>query len=173
LTETPAKKAAAAKQAALDGARALLPDAVDKSVAKAKFASALEEAKAGAAALGGAYREKLTDKGGDLLSDAKDKAAGLAVDGKAKASVALSGLGRIVSDNAGQIDDRLGVKYGDYARGAAQAIQETASKLDEKDLGELAEEAREFVRKSPGLAVGLAAVAGFMLARLFRGSSED
>jgi hypothetical protein len=33
----------------------------------------------------------------------------------------------------------------------------------------LGNDAREFVRKSPGTAVGLAALAGFLFARLFRG----
>ena len=33
-------------------------------------------------------------------------------------------------------------------------------------------DAREMVRKSPGVAVGIAAVAGFLLARLFRGSRD-
>lgn len=51
--------------------------------------------------------------------------------------------------------------------------QDAAAKLDAKELGELGEDAREFVRKSPGLAVGMAAVAGFMLARMFGGGSKD
>ena len=38
--------------------------------------------------------------------------------------------------------------------------------------GELADDAKEFVRNSPGLAVGLAAAAGFLLARVFRGSND-
>ena len=52
-------------------------------------------------------------------------------------------------------------------------MQETAAKIDSKDLGELGDDARQFVRKSPGLAIGIAAVAGFMLSRLFRGGSAD
>ena len=51
-------------------------------------------------------------------------------------------------------------------------MQDVAARLDAKELEELAEDAKEFVRKSPGLAVGLAAVAGFMLARMLRGSSD-
>jgi ElaB/YqjD/DUF883 family membrane-anchored ribosome-binding protein len=74
----------------------------------------------------------------------------------------------VVSDNAATIDEKLGAKYGDYARTASRSLQENATKLDNKDLDELGEDAREFVRKSPGLAVGMAAVAGYMVARLFR-----
>ena len=176
--------------------------------AKARFAKAIEEAKAGANALGreaqeramalgktaqeraGALtkdataraeeaREQITGKGNDLLDDArtisaqaKEKAAVYADTGKAKASDALTGLGHIVADSAEVIDEKLGQKYGDYARGAARSIHEASARLDAKDLGELGDDARDFIRKSPGVAVGIAAVAGFMLARLFRGSND-
>ena len=97
------------------------------------------------------------------------KAADLAREGKTKASEAISSLGKIVSDNAGTLDEKLGAKYGDYARTASRSLQETAAKLDAKSVDELGEDARQAVRKSPATAVGIAAVAGFMLARLVRG----
>jgi ElaB/YqjD/DUF883 family membrane-anchored ribosome-binding protein len=147
--------------------------------AKERFAKAIEEAKAGAAALGkeaqvraDLYREKLSSSGGEWTAQAKEKAVGYASDGKAKASEAIAGLGKLVADNAGLIDDKVGPKYGDYARTAAQSMQDAAARLDAKELDELAEDAREFVRKSPGMAVGIAAVAGFMLARMLRGSRD-
>lgn len=154
--------------------------------AKAKFAKALEEARAGAQALGkqaqdtaDAYREKLTAKSDSLLGEAKartgqakEKAASLAEDGKAKTVEALGGLSKIVADNASAIDEKLGAKYGDYARSAARSIGDAATKLEAKDLNELGDDARELVRKSPGLAIGMAAVAGFMLARMFKGSDD-
>jgi ElaB/YqjD/DUF883 family membrane-anchored ribosome-binding protein len=151
----------------------------DEPSAKARFAKAIEEAKAGAAALGkeaqeraDQYREKLSSQSGDWTSQAKEKATVYANEGKAKASGAISGLGKIVADNAGLIDEKVGPKYGEYARSAAQSIQDAAARLDAKELDELAEDAKEFVRQSPGLAVGMAAVAGFMLARMLRGSSD-
>jgi len=147
--------------------------------AKARFAKALEEAKGGAAALGniaqdraGAYADQLSAKGSDLLGTAKERAAALAADGKTRASGAISGLGKVVSDNAPVIDEKLGPQYGDYARSAARSIHDVAARLDAKDLNELGDDVASFVRKSPGLAVGIAAVAGFMLARLFSGSDE-
>ena len=78
----------------------------------------------------------------------------------------------MVEDNAALIDEKVGLKYGDYARTAARSMQDAATRLDAKELAELGEDAKEFVRKSPGLAIGMAAVAGFMLARLFKGSNE-
>ncbi len=149
--------------------------------AKARFAKALEEAKGGAQVLGnvaqdrvGAYADQVSQKGSDLIDSAKDRAAALAVDGKTRASGALSGLGKAVADNAPAIDDKLGPQYGDYARTAARSIQDVAARIDAKDINELSDDVATFVRKSPGLAVGIAAVAGFVLARLFSGSgSED
>jgi ElaB/YqjD/DUF883 family membrane-anchored ribosome-binding protein len=174
--KAPTKKAAPAKAAT-----------APKAEAKAKFSKAIEEAKAGAAALtgeakakAGAYKEQLSAKGEDWAADAKDlaaqakdRAADLAKEGKAKTSDAIAGLGKIVSDNAGTIDEKLGTRYGDYARTAARSMQETAAKIEAKDLGELGDDAKKFVREKPGLAIGIAAVAGFFLARLFRGGSSD
>jgi hypothetical protein len=156
-------------------------------VAKAKFSKALEEARAGAATLGkqaqenaGAYREKLTgqseawiDEAKVYAEQAKERAAAMAEDGKIRASEAISGLGKIVSDTAGTIDEKLGPKYGDYARTAARSIQETAAKVEAKDLSELGDDARAMIKKSPAVALGIAAVAGFMFARMFKGSSSS
>jgi len=154
-----------------------------KSEAKAKFSKALEEAKAGASELSaeakvraGAYKEMAVAKSNDWVTDAKAygeeakaKAGELAVQGKTRASDAIAGLGKMVADNAEMIDDKVGPKYGDYARTASRKMQETAAAIESKDFDELGDDAREFVKKSPGLAVGLAAVAGFVLARLFTG----
>jgi ElaB/YqjD/DUF883 family membrane-anchored ribosome-binding protein len=177
--EPPAKKAPPARKAPAKKAKA------NGTLAKAKFSKAIEEAKAGAVALGheaqakaGLYRDQFSAKSEpwveeakDLASQAKERAGDLAVEGKAKASDALATLGKVVTDNAGTIDEKLGARYGDYARTAGRSMQETAAKIEAKDLNELGDDAKEFVRKSPGLAVGIAAVAGFFLARLFKGSA--
>ena len=147
--------------------------------AKERFAKAIEEAKAGAQALGkeaqeraDLYRDKLTSQGGEWTAQAKEKATGYAYEGKTRASEGIAALGKLVSDNAGLIDEKVGPKYGEYARTAAQSLQDVSTRLDAKDLEELAEDAKEFVRKSPGLAIGMAAVGGFLLARLLKGSSD-
>ncbi|MDE2410526.1 MAG: hypothetical protein KGM18_01990 [Sphingomonadales bacterium] len=171
----PAAKKAAPKAAAANGD------------AKAKFSKAIEEARAGATALGkeaqakaGVYKEQFAarsndwvDEAKDMAGQAKERASVLANDGKAKTSDAIASLGKIVADNAGTIDEKLGTRYGDYARTAARSMQETAAKIEAKDLSELGDDAKEFVRKSPGLAIGIAAVAGFMLSRVFKGGSSS
>jgi ElaB/YqjD/DUF883 family membrane-anchored ribosome-binding protein len=150
--------------------------------AKNHFSKAVDEAVAGAKALGaeaqnraGEYRGKLYDKKDGLTEEAKarsgeykDKAYGLADDGKARASSALVGLSQLITDNAGTLDDKVGVKYGDYARGAAKSVQDAAARLDEKSIDELGEDAKEFVRTSPAMALGLAAAAGYLIGRVFK-----
>jgi len=150
--------------------------------AKNHFSKAVDEALAGAKALGteaqnraGEYRDKLYEKKDDLAGDAKvrsdeyrEKAFSFADQGKAQASGALSNLSQLITDNASVLDERVGAKYGDYARNAAQSVQDVATRLDEKSLDELGEDAVEFVRQSPALALGLAAAAGYLLGRVFK-----
>ena len=166
------------------GAKA--PGTSHKAEAKAKFSKALDEAKAGAAALkaeavdrAGSYGKKARGKSDDWMEEAKaygnqakGKATDLATDGKAKASDAISSLSKLASENAHTLDEKLGQKYGDYARSASRSLQDTAARLDAKTVEEIGEDAREMVRKSPAMAVGIAAFAGFMLSRMFRGSSD-
>ena len=183
--KAPAKKATTKASAAK--APAAKAAASGTTEAKAKFTKAIEEARAGAQALtkeaqakAGVYKDQLSAKRTDWVADAKDmagqakeRAGELAKDGKAKTSDAIASLGKIVADNAGTIDEKLGARYGDYARTAARTMQETAAKIEAKDINELGDDAKEFVRKSPGLAIGIAAVAGFLISRLFKGSSSN
>ncbi|MCR2833935.1 hypothetical protein [Parerythrobacter lacustris] len=173
MAEATTSKSKTAKKTAVKPAS---PPANGSAEAKTRFNAALEEAKAGAAALkteaadrAMAYRDQAKGKSQDWAADAKTKAGELAVEGKTKASDAIASLGKVVADNAVTIDERFGEKYGDYARKASRGLQETSAKLDAKGIDELGEDAREFVRKSPGTAIGIAAVAGFLLARLFGG----
>lgn len=157
------------------------------ATAKSRFGKAVEEARAGAEALrdeamqrGTAYKEKLNSTTGHLGEDARayadqarEKAASLARDGKTRASDALAAVGRTIADTASTVDEKLGPQYGDYARNAARWTQETAAKLEAKDLNELGDDVKEFVRKSPGMAIGIAAVAGFVVARMLGGGSGN
>lgn len=155
-----------------------------RAEAKTRFNAAVQEAKAGAAALraeagerANAYRSQARGKGEALAGDAKGygaeaktKGRELANEGKTKLSGGIASLSKMVAENAHVVDEKLGAQYGDYARTASRSLDDTAAKLDQKSIDELTEDGREFVRKSPGLAIGMAAVAGYMLSRIFGGS---
>ena len=165
------KKASTTSAAATNEAVADTQDAV----AKSHFNKAIEEAKAGAAALGKeakaraqGYRTQAKSQGSERAGEAKVKARGFADEGKKATSQAIAGLGDYVNENASYVDEKLGARYGDYARTASRKLGNTASALDAKEIDELLEDGREFVRRSPGMAVGIAAVVGYMFAGLFR-----
>ena len=153
--------------------------------AKSHFTKALDEAKAGAEALGkeamgrageyrDQYRDKLNQKGDDIAGqararsgEARDRAYQYAADGKGRASKVIADLGKLLESQGDTIDGTVGHNFGDYARSAGRTVQDTAARLDEKSLEELGEDTMEFVRQNPALAVGMAAAAGYMMARLF------
>ncbi|CAD7335952.1 hypothetical protein FIM10_03780 [Sphingomonadales bacterium 56] len=109
----------------------------------------------------------------DPLKDQATKtalsAAGVAKD---KTGTAMQSLAKLITDTAGTVDAKLGPQYGDYARQAAEAVAGAADTLDSKDVDQLMAEAKDFVRKSPAVAIGAAAVVGFVLMRLAKGSDD-
>jgi ElaB/YqjD/DUF883 family membrane-anchored ribosome-binding protein len=108
-----------------------------------------------------------------LSGQAADKARGLVGQGLERGSEALANVSKLIGDTASGLDDRLGVQYGDYARKAASTIEETANKVASKDADELIEDTRDFVRKSPGVALAGAAILGFALVRLVKSGLDQ
>ena len=111
---------------------------------------------------------KIRGGGEKLVGQAGEKARGLVSQGLERAAETLANAARMVGDTAGGIDERLGEEYGDYARKAATAIDRAATSIGNKDPDELIDDTRDFVRKSPGVALAGAAVVGFALARLIK-----
>ena len=111
-------------------------------------------------------RQTVKDYSSKYGAQATDKIRTLADTGKERAVGGLDQLSQLINDAAQQVDEKLGAQYGDYARTAAGTVSNFAEQLKGKDTEELIEEAREFVRKSPGVAVGVAAALGFAVARL-------
>ena len=117
-------------------------------------------------------RDQLVDKvktsGSKLADQAAGKTRGLVGQGLERSSEALASVSKMVGDTAAGIDERLGTEYGDYARKAAGAIEGAANSLASKTPDELIDDTRDFVKKSPGIALAGAAVVGFVLARLIK-----
>jgi ElaB/YqjD/DUF883 family membrane-anchored ribosome-binding protein len=101
-------------------------------------------------------------------TQAGEKARGIVSQGLERTAEALANVSKMIGDTADGIEDRLGPEYGDYARRAAGAIENTANTIASKDPDELIEDTRNFVRNSPGVALAGAAVVGFVVARLLK-----
>jgi ElaB/YqjD/DUF883 family membrane-anchored ribosome-binding protein len=113
-------------------------------------------------------RQKIREGGERLSEQAGDRARGLVTQGLERSAEALANVGKLVGDTAAGLDERLGPEYGEYARKAATAIENTANTIAAKDPDELIEDTRNFVRNSPGVAIAGAAIVGFALARLLK-----
>jgi len=116
---------------------------------------------------------KVRSEAATLKGQATDKARSYAEQGKGKATDALDGLSKMINEAAGQVDDRLGSQYGDYARSAASAVAGLASSIKSKDVDDLVNDARDLVRKSPVVTVGVAAAIGFAFVRLIKSGTAD
>jgi ElaB/YqjD/DUF883 family membrane-anchored ribosome-binding protein len=173
MAET-AKPKAATKPAAT-------PKAAPKASAPKKPAETAKKAPASKAVIKAAPAKgktenvtaKVKSDMNDFKAKATDSAKAAAEKGKERATEAVGSIGKLIRDSAATIDDNVGKQYGDYARGAADAVDGFATKLDAKDVDAIAEDARQFVRKSPAVAIGAAAAVGFVLARLFRSGGKD
>ncbi len=112
----------------------------------------------------------------DEFNSFKDQAGGKARDAanrsKERAAEAMGGIGKIIRESADTIDEKVGKQYGDYARTAADTVDGFADKVDGQDIDALVEDARQFIRKSPAVAIGAAAAIGFVLARVIRSGRD-
>lgn len=112
--------------------------------------------------------DKLRSGSGKLSGQAAGKARDFVGQGIEKSAEALANVGRMVGETAPGLDEKLGADYGNYARRAAEAIEHAASSIASKNADELIDDTRNFVRKSPAVALAGAAVAGFVMARLIK-----
>jgi len=169
-TTTPGRKRTT-KAAGSTAAKAMKTAKASTRPAMAKAASARASAKKATASQAAAGHWR--DQASDYAEQAKSTARNAATSAKNTTGEALHGLSKLIAETADTVDSKLGPQYGDYARKAAETVAGAAKSLDEKDVDQLTSEARDFVRKSPAVAIGAAAVVGFVLMRMMRGSSSD
>ncbi|MEH6756602.1 MAG: hypothetical protein V7676_03720 [Parasphingorhabdus sp.] len=163
------RKASAKKPAAKQAAAKKSSPAKGVNVKRTTAAKPSAPLKAGATRAASA---KPTGKA-DLKDRAFDKVRSTANDGKAKAGEAIGSLSEMIENSAKSIDENVGEKYGDYARSAADAMSSFAEKVNAKDVDEMVDDARNFVRKRPAVAIGAAAVIGLLVSRLIKSGTDD
>lgn len=115
----------------------------------------------------------LRDEAGKVINTLKSSAKEAANSGKAKTTHAIDDVTAMVEDVARTIDARVGPQYGDYARRAADALADVSDSLKSKDVEQLLDDARDFIRRKPAVAIGAAAAIGFVLTRLLKADEDD
>ncbi|WP_198350951.1 hypothetical protein [Flavisphingomonas formosensis] len=155
-----------------DGAETLSPS--EGKAASAKLGGAKSAMKTRARAALKSIGDEVGKEAADIKKQASGKARELASQGKEKAVSTLDGATSLIDDAAGAIDSKLGEQYGDYARKASEAVASIAASLRTKEVEDLIEDARSFVKKSPAVAIGAAIAVGFVVSRLVKaGADED
>ena len=104
----------------------------------------------------------------NLRGQAGERLRTYADDGKGKVTGLLTNVSDVLNDAAKSVDERLGDDYGDYAHRAAGAVADFAGKIRDKSVDDIVDDTRDFVRKSPVVAIGIAAVVGFALIRVVK-----
>lgn len=127
---------------------------------------------AGSSSNSGGIRGMISTGATKARDEATNRARGLVSQGLTSGSTALGNVASIIEDTVEQIGERLGPQYADYARTASQTVNRYATTLQDKDPDELVEDARELVRKSPGIALAGAAIVGFGIVRLLKAGVE-
>ena len=110
--------------------------------------------------------DTLKDNATKYGAQAADRARAFADTGKERATGALDQLSEMLHDAARQVDEKLGAQFGEYARTAAGQVSSLSDQIKAKDVDALVDDARDYVRKSPAIAIGIAAALGFVVARL-------
>jgi ElaB/YqjD/DUF883 family membrane-anchored ribosome-binding protein len=116
---------------------------------------------------------QVRDQVSTLRGQAGGKLRGLADDGKSRATGLLDDFSEVITDAARSVDQKFGEDYGEYAHRAAGAVSSFADNLRAKTVDDIVDDTRSFIRKSPGIAIGIAAVAGFALMRVVKTGLDE
>ncbi|MFP5330348.1 MAG: hypothetical protein ACLGHC_09485 [Alphaproteobacteria bacterium] len=158
-----------------EGTDKVIDGAMDRDTSSA--ARTRRTGQAGESGSGGALMQKVRSSGDKLSEQAAGKARDFVAQGIERSAEAIANVSKLVGDTASGLDERLGPEYGDYARTAAETLERAADRLASKDPDELIDDTRNFIRKSPGVALAGAAIVGFALARIvktgFGGGDDD
>ena len=116
---------------------------------------------------------QVRDQVTNLRGQAAERARGFADEGKGRVTGLLEDVSEVINDAARSVDERLGEDYGDYAHRAADAVAGFAGRIRDKSVDDIIDDTRDFVRKSPAIAIGIAAVAGFALIRVIKTGLDE
>ena len=135
-----------------------------RTKADAGFVAKADDAGSGTDRLVSQVRDQVVN----LRGQASERLRTYADDGKGKVTGLLTNVSDVLNDAAKSVDERLGDDYGDYAHRAAGAVADFAGKIRDKSVDDIVDDTRDFVRKSPVVAIGIAAVVGFALIRVVK-----
>lgn len=112
------------------------------------------------------------DEAAGLRTQATERFYALAGTGKDSAVEFIDGYIQTIQDAATKVEEFAGPQVAQYVHQVADMAADFSDKLRESDVDELVDEARNLVRRSPAIAIGAAAAAGFALSRFLKATSD-
>lgn len=117
-------------------------------------------------------KEGASEKASEVYATARDRAADLAEDSKRAGAEQVSGFAKAIHKAA----DELATSSPDVAErihSVAGSVEGMSTALRDRSAGELLQDLTEFARRQPAAVFGLAAVAGFAMARFAKSSTPS
>jgi ElaB/YqjD/DUF883 family membrane-anchored ribosome-binding protein len=115
---------------------------------------------------------QVKDQVSTLRGQAGDKLRTLANDGKGRTETLLDDFADVINEAARAVEQRFGGEYSGFINQAAERVTGLNDQLRDKSVDDLLDDTRDFVRKSPGVALGIAAIAGFAVTRVLKTGLE-
>jgi len=91
---------------------------------------------------------------------------------KMRATEALGSVAAAIRQSSQPLRDNNQAMLADYAGKAADQLEHVSTRLGERDLTELLDDAKRFARRQPALFVGAAFAAGVLAARFLKSSPD-
>ena len=117
-------------------------------------------------------KDQALEQATKLRDQATERARSAAEQGKTRATETIDNLARAAHDAAGSLEEQVGPQIGQYAHRAADALDSLSDSLRNKSVDELLDDARNFARRSPAVAIGAAVAVGFALSRFLKATSS-
>lgn len=151
--------AAAASSAAAGG------NTLDTGASSASTRDRLKESTAGMASTARNYA-------GDMASRAKDKSRSMFEQQKESALGQVGNVAQAIRSTATNLQGEGQDQTARYVQMIADQLESLGGRLRDKDLDTLVQDAQNLARRAPGTFLVGSVVAGFLLARFFKSSSE-
>lgn len=121
-----------------------------------------------------AVAEQATQQVSEAAKALKDQGGQFLAKQKRRAAAELSGVAGSIRETAGQLEQGPlgGTGVATYVEAAADGAETVARYLDERDLGDLVEDAADVVRRQPRWFVGGLFLAGLAMARFIKASQS-
>jgi hypothetical protein len=116
--------------------------------------------------------ERARHTASDAASEARHEARSFAETQKDEAAGRVGGVASAIRSAAGDLDDQNQSAVADYARQAATGLDRVSDALSNRSIDDLVHTVEDFARRQPVAFLGGSVLAGFVMARFAKSSSE-